>query len=108
MPDTFCTRCHQFVTDERHEHQPLLAVKFGTDPKPGTQAAIILDAMQQFSGWFTTWDMVPLTHSVHVRDNIGELKDLGWCFDEDWVTENGKRFKKWRLLLPRQNQGGLF
>jgi hypothetical protein len=112
LADAYCITCHKFVPPatsmaDRHEHQPLMAVQFGKEPT-GHDDRTILEAMRDHRGWWSTWDLVPLTNSVNVRDNIRSLKKLGWCFDEDWRTENGKRHKVWRLILPTQDQGGLF
>lgn len=114
MADAFCTVCHAFIppatnTSDRHEHQPLLSVRYGTNPKPGTNAARILEVMTDHQGWWSTWDLVPVTGSVHVRDFIRELKGLGWAFDERQdTTPDGKRYKSWKLLLPSDGQKGLF
>jgi len=114
MTDTYCPTCHDWVDNQdspsgRHHHQPLLYPKHGQDPKPGTNPAKILQVMTEHQGWWSTWDLVPHTGSVHVRDFIRELKHLGWTFDERQdQTPDGKRYKSWKLILPKQEQGGLF
>lgn len=109
----YCTKCHAWVAyadtpSGRHEHaQSIVRPKMGTQPKVGTNAHKVLSVMIDHPGWWSTWDLVPHTQSVHVRDFIRELKHLGWTFDERTdTTPAGKRYKSWKLIVP--SQGGLF
>jgi len=125
MADAYCKACHAWVTHDtspsgRHEHPAdLVTPSLGTSPKPGTDSAKVLQAMmdgpvidthaQGSAAWWSTWDLVPYTNSVHVRDFIRDLKHMGWTFDERWTTAQGKRYKEWRLVLPKHgSQEGLF
>ena len=109
----YCPTCHAWVDQDdtpsgRHQHQPVFLPKLGRDPKPKSYAAIILDFMWG-KEWLSTWDLVPVIQSVHVRDVIGDLKEMGWTIDEQWrQTDSGKRYKVWKLVLPKVGQGGLF
>lgn len=121
--NAYCTTCHEWVTHDstpsgRHEHQPVTIPKWGTEPAPGSDQETVLDAMREgpvidtnglgSMAWWSAWDLTDYTGSLCSRDHIGALKRLGWTIDERWVTSNGKRHKQWRLVLPRQTQGGLF
>ncbi|MEO9633095.1 MAG: helix-turn-helix domain-containing protein [Sulfitobacter sp.] len=62
-----------------------------------TQNAKILAHLQAGRS-ITFWEAVENFGVMHLPRRILDLKEAGHTIGDDWVKQNGKRFKRWFLI----------
>ncbi|MBM3947449.1 MAG: hypothetical protein FJ315_08670 [SAR202 cluster bacterium] len=71
------------------------------EPKDGTQLASVL-SYSRIHGSITPLEALRAFGCMRLAARIEELeKDYGWKFDVEIVKENGKRWARYTLVVPR-------